>query len=213
MAAYSESYLSDAMENMGEMMEYASIACGLDMNDFFMRLRISGIASDWESGDPIYISGMSGTELCRRVIELTSDNLSDFPPALICYDTGAEYWCGWIMAYLQWRLDASFAAIMRAADFDELMRIYPVMHTASEERCAAYVAGLMSQTDTNVQSRLQFYRHRLGLTQRQLAERSDVNLRTLQQYESGSKDIKKAAAVNVIRLAHTLHCTPEDLIY
>ena len=61
-------------------------------------------------------------------------------------------------------------------------------------------------------SRLQEYRKRLGITQAVLAEKSGVNLRTLQQYEVGDKDIGKAAAGSVISLARVLHCEPEDLI-
>ena len=61
-------------------------------------------------------------------------------------------------------------------------------------------------------SRLQEYRKRLGYTQAKLAEKSGVNLRTLQQYEVGDKDINKAAAGSVIALAKVLHCEPEELL-
>ena len=60
--------------------------------------------------------------------------------------------------------------------------------------------------------RLSEYRKRLGMTQKQLSEASGVNLRTLQQYEAGSKDISKAAAESVISLAEVLRVSPRDLM-
>ena len=61
MNAYSELYLADAMQNMAEMTEYASIACKLDLNDFFKRWfsmipeRNIGAAGSWHifNGDLI----------------------------------------------------------------------------------------------------------------------------------------------------------------
>ncbi len=103
-----------------------------------------------------------------------------------------------------------FRSILKIIGFDELFRIYPAMHTVSEERCVAYVLDLMNQHD--MENRLQFYRQRLGLTQKELAERANVNLRTLQQYEIGGKDLRKASAMSVINLAQVLGCRPEELL-
>ena len=55
-------------------------------------------------------------------------------------------------------------------------------------------------------------RKRLGLSQKGLAEKSGVNLRMVQYYEQGFKDIKKAQAATVLKLARALECTVEDLI-
>ena len=61
-------------------------------------------------------------------------------------------------------------------------------------------------------NRLQEYRKRLGMTQLQLAKAAGVNIRTLQQYEAGTKSIKKAAAETVFSLAAVLECQPEELV-
>ena len=50
------------------------------------------------------------------------------------------------------------------------------------------------------------------LTQAKLAEASGVNLRILQYYEQGVKDINKAQAITVYKLAHALECNVEDLL-
>lgn len=51
-----------------------------------------------------------------------------------------------------------------------------------------------------------------GLTQPQLAEASGVNVRMIQHYEQGVKDINAAAALSVYKLARVLDCTIEDLL-
>jgi transcriptional regulator with XRE-family HTH domain len=55
-------------------------------------------------------------------------------------------------------------------------------------------------------------REATALSQAKLAEASGVNVRMIQHYEQGSKDINAAAALTVYRLAQALDCTVEDLI-
>ena len=51
-----------------------------------------------------------------------------------------------------------------------------------------------------------------GYSQRELAEKVGVNLRTLQQYEIRAKDINKAAGATLLALAKVLGCRMEDLL-
>lgn len=62
------------------------------------------------------------------------------------------------------------------------------------------------------ESRLKRIRKAAGLSQKELADRSGVNFRMLQHYEQGSKDLNKAAAETVVRLAETLHCSVKDVL-
>lgn len=50
------------------------------------------------------------------------------------------------------------------------------------------------------------------LSQSQLAKASGVSLRMLQKYEQGDRDIKKAQAETVYKLAKALNCKIEELI-
>lgn len=59
---------------------------------------------------------------------------------------------------------------------------------------------------------LQQARIAAGMTQKDLAEASGVNLRMIQHYEQGVKDIRVAQAVTVLRLADALHVSAWDLI-
>lgn len=65
---------------------------------------------------------------------------------------------------------------------------------------------------TRTESRIKAYRKLIGLSQAELAERANVPLRTLQQYEQRQKNINKAQAEYVIRLADSLNCHPADLL-
>ena len=55
-------------------------------------------------------------------------------------------------------------------------------------------------------------RKELGITQKELAEKSGVNIRMIQQYESRVKDINKAAVITVMSLSKVLGCQVEDLM-
>ena len=61
-------------------------------------------------------------------------------------------------------------------------------------------------------SKLKEARERAGLTQKELSERSGVNIRTVQNYEQGYKDINKAQELSLYKLAKALDVTMEDLI-
>lgn len=52
----------------------------------------------------------------------------------------------------------------------------------------------------------------IGLSQSKLAKESGVNIRMIQHYEQGVKDLNKAQAITVYRLAQALNCTVEDLL-
>lgn len=61
-------------------------------------------------------------------------------------------------------------------------------------------------------TKLQQKRKEAGLSQSQLAAKSGVPLRTLQHYEIGDKDIRKAAVETVLALAEALECDLKEII-
>lgn len=50
------------------------------------------------------------------------------------------------------------------------------------------------------------------MTQAQLAEKSGVNVRMVQYYENGFKDLRKAAFETGLKIAEALGCDPRDLL-
>lgn len=61
-------------------------------------------------------------------------------------------------------------------------------------------------------SRLKENRERAGITQKELSERSGVNIRTIQDYEQGRKSINKAQGLSLYYLATALNVTIEELL-
>lgn len=178
----------------------------MDIDEFMNYFILSGVAEQWEKGYPKFVCGMSGTELHHHVMYVMGDD-SEWPDPVEDYYTGDDYWVGWILAYFQWYTGYSYKKIFAQISCKDLFRMYPAMHTASEDRA---VDALLQMTSAS--KRLQAYRKRLGMSQRDLSVKSGVNIRTLQQYEIGAKDLNRAAVQTVLALSKTLAVTPEELI-
>lgn len=207
--AYDNQYLDDAMKCLGEAMDYAANSCQLDM-DCFLELFIgTGYAEQFAAGVPKYVSGLSGTELVMDVLVRSGTDV-DFPPVQIEYDYSSKYWSGWILAYYQWYTGRSFKEIQKHITMLEIEKLYDTLHEASEEKFVDTVNHIIRRK--NLPTRLQAQRKISGYSQRELAEKVGVNLRTLQQYEIRAKDINKAAGVTLLALAKTLGCRVEDLL-
>ncbi|MEI3376875.1 MAG: helix-turn-helix transcriptional regulator [Coriobacteriales bacterium] len=227
MSAYAETYLMDAMENLGEMADYASRAFDIDIEHFWALFTATALAKEFEIGSPRVVVGMSGTELALRAGEciglspiesplgsiVLADNREHESALATDYDPFGltpEYWCGWALAYYQWASGRSFSEINEFLTMQDVLRMYPTFHEESEERFAEAAERRALQADRI--SHLREYRLIAGLSQSELARRSGVGIRAIQQYEQGVKDINKAAASSVRALARVLHCLPGDLL-
>lgn len=207
--AYDEMYLNDAMRNMAEMLDYASESLELDMDVFFTMFIAGGFAEQFGKGVPKYVSGLSGTELAMEVLS-KSGIVMDFPRARIDYECSPAYWCGWILAYYQWTTGQTFKEIHKSISLAEIERLYPTLHETSEDRVVDSIKQIVRLKQ--YATKLQTLRKVSGYSQRELAERAGINLRTLQQYEIRAKDINKAAASTLAALSKVLGCSMEELL-
>lgn len=207
--AYDKAYLSDAMANLGEAFDHAVNACGLDIDEFADLFIACGIAERFGKGDPKVVSGLSGTELVMEILRKSNRNILS-PQIGFCPELSEEYWSGYIMAYYQWRSAMSFKEIHDNIGMAQVRRMYHPLHEASEERFVDALNAVIKEK--NRPTKLQRQRKISGYSQRELAERAGVNLRTLQQYESRAKDINKASARVVMAMARALGCEAEDIL-
>ena len=207
--AYDEQYLNDAMCNLGEAFDFAANVCQVEPDDFLSMMISTGIAFQFERGVPKYVSGMSGTELALEVLR-KSGIPAENAMVRTEYSCSPEYWTGWITACFQWHTGRSFQNILESLSMREVLRLYPILHEVSEDRAidALNRAILGKSLPTRLQSR----RKDCGITQRELSEKSGVNLRTIQQYEHRSKNINQAAGATLRALAIALSCQIEDLL-
>ena len=207
--AYAESYLNDAMENLGEAFDYAVNACMIDIETFMGLFISSGYANLFGKGVPKVVSGLSGTELVMEVVNKAGTFYS-FPKPQVEYDYSPEYWCGWILAYYQWKTGRTFKDIEVNLSVTEILKMYPTLHEASEDKFVDTANAIILRRNNT--TRLQRQRKQCGLTQKELSEKSGVKLRTVQQYEMKAKDINKAAVSTVLALSTVLGCRIEDLL-
>lgn len=209
MAAYSELYLNDAMANLGEALDHAVNVCGLDMAVVLEMFSGSHVAEQFEKGNPKYISGMSGTELIHELLMEANYHVA-LSGSIAEFEASPEYWCGWILAEYQWQSGISFRDILSKVKAENLLRMYATLHEAAEEKALEALDDIMSRGKEI--RRLKQLRRVYGYSQSVMAMKSGVNLRTLQQYESGAKDINKASVTTLKALADTLGVKIEDLM-
>lgn len=209
--AYNEEYLDDAMKNLGDMMDYAVNCCGYQADKFFDLFISSGIASKFESGNPKYVTGMSGVELAQAVLRSTN-GITDFPEPAFVDEYGREYWAGWILAYYQWMKGMRFEDIVfDGLPISKVCDMY-ILHEADESKFVESADIIIERYKLQRKTKLQMIRKARGFTQQELSEASGVTLRMIQLYEQRQNDINKAQVNVVVSLAHALGCDVEDLL-
>lgn len=222
MPAYRETYLADAMDGLGEMLDFAARCARSDIDRFWKAFACTEWARAFETGSPRVLAGMSGTELAVHVGEAAGIEFTASPLRTVAqeareggdraqrYALSREYWAGWALAHFQWAHDLSFRRIAYAIPMETVLRMYPTYHEESEEHAAEAFAEIMRRRQDA--SMLKTQRTLAGLSQSELARLSGVGIRAIQQYEQGAKDIRKAQVGNIVALAHVLGCGVEDLI-
>lgn len=211
MHAYSESYLDDAMQNMGDMIEYALCDCGFEPDEFFGYFLTSGIAAKFENGNPKYVVGMSGVELAETVLRECNVQHRLVVASHPDYK-GREYWAGWILAYYQWYTSKRFADIVSGGlALSTILDMY-ILHEADESKFVESADAILERNAAGQKSKLQTIRKARGFTQQQLSEASGVTLRMVQLYEQKQNDLSKAQVNVVISLAKALGCSIEDIV-
>ena len=210
-SAYSELYLDDAMNNLGDMVEYAVCDLGFDPDEFFGWFISSGISSMFEKGNPKYVAGMSGYELAEAVLSNTNVSYQRREPSYLDFK-GREYWAGWILAYYQWKTGRRFEDIVKdGLTLSTIFSMY-ILHEADESKFVSVANQIIAEKMSKRKTKLHQIRKARGFTQQELSEASGVSLRMIQLYEQRQNDINKAQVTVVINLARVLGCDVEDLL-
>lgn len=206
--AYNENMVEKAQVTLGSAFDFAAHEIGYTLTDFMSLFIESGYARQFEAGNPAIVMGRSGIELALLVAQRT---LNLQRPIRIRYALGysEEFWCGWALAYYQWRRSESFAHIAHAVPMEQVQALYATFHETDIRRFCAHMDELLATAypDTN----LKRLRKRASMTQEELANLSGVPIRTIQQYEQRRKDVNKAQVETALKLARALGCNPEDL--
>ncbi len=208
MRAYDELYLGKARMTLAWMFDYAVNGCRIEIEDYYRMFLISSYARRFETGNCSVVAGLSGVELAQRVI-LEQDEQANLPDPVYSLDRSQEYWLGFYLSYYQWYNNLKFEQITSKVTIRDILLMYRKYH---EMDVMHFVDALDEMRQERQVARLQEYRKRICLSQRELAEKADVPLRTIQQYEQKQKNINHARVDYVIRLAQALYCRPDDLM-
>lgn len=199
MHAYDESYLADAKDHLGDMFDYAVNTVGMNIRDIFERFAYCGVGEMFECGHPLFLAGMCGSDLARRVLENTG-RPGPYPE----YEfTGysEEYWAGWALAHFQWYSGISFKDIDRyGLPIEEIVRMYYPLHEADISKFLDIASRMVHVPEPNLKE----IRKAAGFTQARLAEESGVPLRLIRAYEQGTVALSHAEAGTVARLERVL---------
>ena len=210
--AYAETYLDDAMNNLGDMFDYAVYGCKYPLAEFFDYFLVSGVADAFGKGNPKYVAGLSGPELASEIIFRTKGYRPE-EPVSECIDKSPEYWAGWVMAYYQWYSAYSFAQLRdNGITTQHLLNIYHPFHEADITKLVDAANSLVEKNTEKKTSNLQRIRKAGGRTQKGLAAESGIALRIIQLYEQKQQGINKAQATTLSKLARVLGCTMEELL-
>lgn len=209
--AYSELYLDDSMQNLGDMIDYAVCDLGFEPDEFFGWFITSGIASRFEKGNPRYVSGMSGYELADTVLGTVHMEYEKKEPSY-SINRSREYWVGWILAYYQWETNQRFEDMVKdGLNLSTVLSMY-ILHEADVSKFVESANEIIVRNKAGRKSKLQEIRRARGFTQQQLREASGVTLRMIQLYEQRQNDINKAQVNVVMSLAQALGCEVKDII-
>lgn len=208
MRAYDELYLGKARMTLAWMFDYAVNGCRIEIEDYYRMFLMSSYARRFETGNCSVVAGLSGVELAQRVI-WEHDEQMELPKPIFSLDRSPEYWLGFYLSYYQWYNNLKFEQITSKVTIRDILLMYRKYH---EMDVMHFVVALDEMRQERQVARLQEYRKRICLSQRELAEKADVPLRTIQQYEQKQKNINHARVDYVIRLAQALYCRPDDLM-
>ena len=209
MNAYSKLYVERAQRSLATMFDYAVWDLGLDIDRYADLFVVSGLADRFSAGDPSIVCGLSGIELARRVIDKTGADIELKPPRP-SENRSREFWTGWALAYYQWFSGHRLRNIFAAVKPSNIRALYSPYHEMSLSQFCDRMDELYAAA--NAEPRLRRLRQTAGLSQSDLAERTGLSLRTLQHYEQGSKDIRRAAGETLLVLARALGTSIESLL-
>ncbi len=192
---------------MAHMLDIAVGLYGYDLEEFYDMFLSSDYPARIERGESTVIAGMSGHEMAYDIISAHRDielRGNDFT-----VDRSPEYWIGWSLSYYQWVSLKTFRRINELVSIPSMYGMYPKYHEMDISQFVDRVNEIDEEHSKQAFKRLRKY---AGLSQKELADKAGIPVRTIQQYEQGQKNLAHARADVVVRLSKALYCNVEDIL-
>ena len=209
--AYDKLYVEKAQLALATMLDYAVSDLGYELTDFYNLFLSSSISTRFASGDCSVIVGRSGVELVYEIFyELKVTDVNKLPEPKYNPDRTSFYWTGWALCFYQWYTALSFQEINKVIPIDMIHDLYFPYHEMDIMQFVDKMTELYKEKKEV--SNLQRLRVAVGLTQKQLSDKTGVPLRTIQNYEQKERSINKAQAQYLVAISKVLTCNVEDLL-
>lgn len=207
--AYNEIYLNNAQTILGHATDFAVISLNIEADTFGNAFAVSNASKQFAAGNPKYVVGMNGCELAREILNETHIRFDDTEDAMYL-DKSPEYWSGWALAFYQWYSGRSFMEILTTVPLSSITQMYRIYHEMDIMKFAEEIDEQIRKA--HPYTRLKRHRMNNSLSQSELAKDSGVALRQIQLFEQRKRNINNAAAITLLQLSKSLHCSIEDLL-
>jgi len=121
---FNELYLDNISAVFGDMLNYAVNVCKESGDDFLRKFIESGIAREFERGNPKYIVGKSGIEIAMEILGIV-----DYQENFLSNAT-KEYWAASVLAKFKFNTELSFEEILKRLPFSKIVELYHPLHEA-----------------------------------------------------------------------------------
>ena len=210
--AYNENMLSTAQKLIGGMLDFAVNGIGESLKHTYSSFIASPYSVKVENGDSGTIMGMSGAEIAYDILgisRLPKERMDEYSRQA-ALSRSPEYWSGWALAHYQWETSLSFDEINNIRDIESIILMYKKYHEIDLSHFSETMNRLY--LDKNSDTKLKKRRNEAGLSQKDLAERTGIPLKTIQQYEQRQKNINHARVDYLVSMSKALSCDVELLI-
>lgn len=228
--------VNKACISVGKMLDHAVYSLHQNADTFFALFITSGLAAKLQKADISIISGNSGIELSYEVMKRCGISYERTTPR---HTTGLskEFYAAHALAHIQYDTGIPYDELIHIISVSDIIRLYDNYHSRAvsllpwqmsdsdraeaieeiksgftDELRNAFEAAGLNSLHIKKETHLKEMRLRNGLSQSRLAAASGIPVRTIQQYEQRRKDINKASADSIIRLAYVLNCEPSSLL-
>lgn len=228
--------VNKACVSIGKMLDHAVYSLHQNADTFFALFISSGLASKLEQTDISIITGISGIELSYEVMKRCGIPFDRVTPR---HTTGLskEFYAAHALAHIQYDTGISYDELIHIISVSEIIRLYDSYHSKAvsllpwqmsdsdraeavekiksgftDELGSAFEKYGINTLHMKKETHLKEMRLRNGFSQNGLAAASGIPVRTIQQYEQRRKDINKASADSILKLASVLNCDPSSLL-
>lgn len=185
------------------------LECFLTVDEIFHMFLASHAVGQMERGNPRYVSGMTGAEIVKEVVaEIKGIELTDTEEYFL--DKSPEYWCGWILAYYQWRRCMSFRKIYQIITIEDLLCMYPTHHEADVEYFVSSMREIYKRKhkETYLKRRMV----NLGVDASEVSRNTGIPVDMISALETNFSRIQKIETEQLFVLSKFFGCGMEDLM-